>query len=183
MKHEISLTRFPVAGFAQDRGVASGALPLSGFARLTQESHSLAATEPVVPVTYAVSAEMRDTTGADVPWMQLQAATVLRLTCQRCLGEVDVPVDFDRSFRFVASEELAQAEDEVSEEDVLVLSKQFDLQELIEDELLMAMPLVPMHEVCPKPVRLQAADADFDSTPAERPNPFAVLDKLKGGAG
>ena len=36
-----------------------------------------------------------------------------------------------------------------SEEDLLALSREFDLHELIEDELLMALPVVPKHDECP----------------------------------
>ena len=62
---------------------------------------------------------------------------------------VDVPLAVDRSFRFVADEATAAAEDDESEEDVLALSRSFDLLELIEDELLMELPVAPRHEVCP----------------------------------
>jgi uncharacterized protein len=88
-------------------------------------------------------------------------------------------VAFDRQFRFVANEELAAIEDEESEEDVLVLSKSFNLLELIEDELLMSMPPAPKHDVCPKVVKLQAADPNFVDDPVEKANPFAVLQQLK----
>jgi len=50
---------------------------------------------------------------------------------------------------------------------------------LIEDELLMEIPVTPRHEVCPQPTRLSAADPDFDSAEAARPNPFAVLGALR----
>jgi uncharacterized protein len=95
------------------------------------------------------------------------------------MGPVDVELDFAREFRFVASEELATVEDEESEEDVLVLSKAFNLLELIEDELLMSMPPTPKHDVCPQPVKLRAVDANFVEEAAEKPNPFAMLQQLK----
>ncbi|MFC3217232.1 hypothetical protein [Comamonas sp. JC664] len=50
-------------------------------------------------------------------------------------------------------EATAAALDDESEEDVLVLAPQIDALELIEDELLMALPMVPMHEVCPVDVK------------------------------
>ena len=68
---------------------------------------------------------------------------------------------------------------ELSEEDVLVLGRDFNLMELIEDELLMAMPVVPKHAMCPEPVKLQVADTDFVEASVEKPNPFAVLEQLK----
>ena len=102
------------------------------------------------------------------------------LTCQRCLGPVDIPVVVDRDFRFVSSEEQAEAEDEEAEEDVLALSREFNLQELIEDEMLMELPVVPRHEICPTEVKLAAQDVDFEAAQAEKPNPFAALAGLKG---
>lgn len=81
---------------------------------------------------------------------------------------------------FVASEALAGVEDEESEEDVLVLSKSFNLLELIEDELLMATPLVPKHAVCPKPVKLLSRRPGiYRVKEQEKPNPFAVLQQFK----
>jgi uncharacterized protein len=54
------------------------------------------------------------------------------------------------------------------------------LHQLIEDELIIAMPLIPMHanESCGK------GDQDIvvgviEPSQEERPNPFAVLEKLK----
>ncbi len=86
-----------------------------------------------------------------------------------------------QSFRFVASEEAAEAQDEEAEEDVLALSQDFKLSDLIEDEVLMALPVVPRHETCPVEVKLAAVDQDFDAASAEKRNPFAVLAKLQGG--
>ena len=65
--------------------------------------------------------------------------------------------------------------DDDSEEDLLALSRDFSLHELIEDELLMALPVVPRHEVCPSEVPMSSSDEDFEAANAERPNPFAAL--------
>jgi uncharacterized protein len=114
-------------------------------------------------------------------WVHLAAQTELPLVCQRCLHPVDVPVAVNRSFRFVADEATAAAEDDAAEEDLLALSRSFDLLELVEDELLMEMPVAPRHAVCPEPVKLSAQDADFEAASAEKENPFAVLGKLRAG--
>ena len=103
------------------------------------------------------------------------------MTCQRCLAPVDVPLEVDREFRFVADEATAEALDDESEEDLLAMSREFDLRELIEDELLMALPLVPRHEECPAPVQMASSDEDFEEASAEKPNPFAALAALKTG--
>jgi uncharacterized protein len=93
---------------------------------------------------------------------------------------VVVPLEVDRWFRFVADESKAEAEDDQSEEDVLALEPKPDLLALIEDELLMAMPLVPMHDVCPQPLLLSAGTVNGDEAASEvRPNPFATLSRLK----
>lgn len=177
MKHEFSPRSINVAAFALAQQSLTGEEKLAGFERLMEESNGLGGE---TLLHFQVQASMRqDAAGQDDPWIHLSARTTLALTCQRCLGPVDVPVDFERDFRFVASEELAAVEDEESEEDVLVLSKSFNLLELVEDEMLMAMPAVAKHAVCPKPVKLQAVDAGFEEEPASKPNPFAVLQQLK----
>ena len=56
-------------------------------------------------------------------WLHLQADAMLPLICQRCLEPVDVPLAVDRSFRFVADETTAAAEDDEAEEDVLAMSR------------------------------------------------------------
>jgi len=177
MKNEFVARALHVASFARAAGQHDGVFALSDFDRLTEVSESTAASEPV---HFSVRGELRtDGAGMEEPWLHLSASTTLQLICQRCLGSAAVPVAFEREFRFVANEALAAIEDEESEEDVLVLSKSFNLLELIEDELLMAMPPVPKHDACPQPVHMQAADADFEAQPDETPHPFAALERLK----
>ena len=114
-------------------------------------------------------------------WLHLDAAANLPLVCQRCLRPVDIPLTVHRSFRFVTDEATAAAEDDASEEDLLALSRSFDLVELVEDELLMEVPVAPMHDACPEPVKMSVADRDFEAAGRERENPFAVLGRLKAG--
>jgi uncharacterized protein len=64
-----------------------------------------------------------------------------------------------------------------------VTSRDFNLRELVEDELLMEIPVTPVHEVCPIPVKLSVSDADFEESEAARPNPFAVLGALRSRKG
>ena len=87
--------------------------------------------------------------------LHLDAEATVPLVCQRCLSPVETPLTVDRWFRFVADEATAEAEDEDSEEDLLVVSRDFDLHALIEDELLMDIPVTPVHDVCPTPVALR----------------------------
>ena len=65
-----------------------------------------------------------------------------------------VELAVDRVFRFARNDEEAAELDEVSEdEDVLALGRPLDLLSLVEDELIMALPIVPRHEACPQPLR------------------------------
>jgi uncharacterized protein len=155
----------------------SGQDLLSNFERLMIETQGLGAKNAL---NWSVRGELKPgPAGQAQVWLHLIVSVTLPLTCQRCLGPVDVPVHIDRSFRFVESEAQAELEDDESSEDVLVLSQDFDLVGLIEDEVLMDLPVVPRHETCPVAIKLLAADPDFEDTPA-KPNPFAVLAGLKG---
>lgn len=177
MKHDYDAQHLNIAAFAQASGAWDGEAPLAQFERLMAETHGQGGE---MVVRYSVQGAMRaDGAGVEEAWLHLAAQAVLPMTCQRCLGPVEEPVAFERDFRFVATEELAAVEDEESEEDVLVLSRDFNVLELIEDELLMELPVAPKHPVCPVPVKLQVADPNFVDAPAEKPNPFAVLQQLK----
>jgi len=114
-------------------------------------------------------------------WVHLEADVSLPMVCQRCLNPVDVPVEVSRSFRFVADEATAAKEDDESEEDILALSRSFDLLELVEDELLMEVPVAPRHDVCPEAVKMSAEDPEFASAQPEKEHPFALLGRLKTG--
>ncbi|MCX8522078.1 MAG: YceD family protein, partial [Rhodoferax sp.] len=167
MKHDYAAQHLPITAFAQNQGSLAGQATLGQFERLLALSQGQGDATQVV---YSARGEMRpDAAGKDQPWLFLSGHTTLSLVCQRCLEPVAMPISFDRPFRFVATEALAEVEDEESEEDVLVISKAFDVLELLEDELLLACPLVPMHSTCPQPVRMQAADADFAEPVAEKP--------------
>ncbi len=61
-----------------------------------------------------------------------------------------------------------------------VISRDFDALSLVEDELILSLPLVPRHEVCPEHLPSQVEDEAFEAA-SERPNPFAALAALKKG--
>ena len=109
--------------------------------------------------------------GRDQPWMALQVDAQLPLTCVRCLQPVDHVFRIEREFRFVADEATAMAEDEDSEEDLLPLTPPLDGLNLIEDELLMEIPILPKHENCQSEY-LQTADLGLAD---EKVKPFAAL--------
>jgi uncharacterized protein len=165
-----------IAAFAAAGATLQGHDALTKFERLLDESEGR---EPGRQVHWqAEGHQQADASGHARNWLHLRAEAMLSLTCQRCLAPVDVALNVAQDFRFVADEQQAEAEDEASEEDVLALSRDFDLLSLVEDELLMALPFAPVHDTCPSAPRLHAQDADFVDEPA-KPNPFAALSGLK----
>lgn len=177
MTYEYSANSLNILTFAKSEGQLKGQVPLAQMPRLREETQGAV---DAVAVHFDAQGDIRaDAAGVDEPWLHLNGHTTLTVTCQRCLTPVDVGIAFTRDFRFVATEALAEIEDEESEEDVLVLSREFNVLELVEDELLMSIPPVPKHEVCPQAVKLEAVDPDFDATAEDKPNPFAALQKLK----
>lgn len=179
MKQESPPTHLDVKAFAHAASEISGHDPLSKYERLMQETQGQG---PNQILKWSARGELRAAeAGAEQTWLHLTVDVSLPLICQRCLGPVDMAVAVSRSFRFVDSEEAAEAQDAEAEEDVLAVSPDFSLLELIEDEVLMALPVVPSHETCPVEVKLAVADPGFEVASAEKRNPFAVLAKLQGG--
>ena len=152
-------------------------IALQNLERLAQESNGL---HPESLVDFRAAAELRTgASGQPDTWLHLQATASIAMTCQRCLGFVQVPLEIDQWYRFVASEDIAMAEDDACDEDLLVMTPQFDVISLLEDELLMALPLVPMHDACPVLPGFIAGHQDVLDDLPEKPHPFAALAQLK----
>jgi uncharacterized protein len=107
-------------------------------------------------------------------------ATLL-LECQRCLKAVRLKVSSDTAIAFVEgfdeAEQLPEALDPWMVEDQRV-----SLQDLIEDELLLALPQVAMHpaDECTATDTGARGDTAIEAADeAERENPFAILSGLK----
>lgn len=167
-----------MGAFAQASAQIQGEQALNRWPRLLQEQWGDAPGEAEA-VRWLLQGQMTPVTGA-APQVGLtvRAEVNLRMQCQRCLTPVLMPILAERDFVFVADEATAEAMDEDSEADVLVISRDFDALALIEDELILSLPLVPRHAVCPETLPDAAADADFASA-SEQPHPFAKLAALK----
>jgi len=177
MTKEFSASRLDVKGFAEEGAELSGKDTIGRHERLMAETRGRGAE---MALAWSARGELRNPGHVNPEvWLHVRADAVLPLTCQRCLGPVQMPVTVDRSFRFVADEETASALDDQSEEDLLALSRSFDLMELIEDELLMDLPVAPRHGVCPEPVKMAAVDPGFEDVAERAENPFAQLGKLR----
>lgn len=163
-----------VAAAAAASASLSGRWPLSGFSRLIEGTP---ADSPAGgDVTWSVHGQQRLVPGGDAEiWLHLAAQAPVGRECQRCLQPLMLDLEVSRSLRFVASEAVAAALDAESEDDVLALGDGLDLHELVEDELLLALPLVPTHAQCPQPLPRLAGDDKLEAAA----HPFAALAGLK----
>ena len=166
-----------VAAFTQAKVAISGEELLQNYERLAQE---LQAPAPDLTLKWQATGESRTAVDGSVrPAIHLQVQANVPLTCQRCMEAVHTPIDVDRHFIFVPDEATAAAMDDDSEDNVLEMSADFNLLGLIEDEVLMALPLVPRHDSCPAGVVQSAQTDDYKDVGEEKPNPFAALAALK----
>jgi uncharacterized protein len=169
-----------IRSFAQNAVQISGELPLSKLERLAQDLYVPDADSSQKTVHWKAQGESIPVAGGvHQSWLHLSLEAQVALQCQRCLQGMEESVQLERSFRFVRDEAEANAQDDDAQEDLLVASKQFNLIELIEDELIMALPFAPVHEACPVPVKLNTSSADFEAALNAKPKAFAALGELK----
>ena len=171
--------------FARDAGAISGEWPQSMFTRLNVDSIAPLADQAAPPVSWAAQgAQRKSPAGQPQLSLHVQARTSVRMQCQRCLLPVALSLDIDRKFLFARDEAEAAQLDEETEDDVLVLEHHLDLAALIEDELILALPIVPRHEDCPQPLTAESPVARHDAAVAsDKPHPFAALAALRRGGG
>ena len=110
----------------------------------------------------------------DLPMVSGHIQTRLDLECQRCLKPLEVPLSLDFSLLIDAGDDVVQQ----SSQDTLYSDDGYiDIVEVIEDELILAIPLVAMHEDRDCNADWQAVAAATETS--EKENPFAVLQQLK----
>ncbi len=187
--------RLDVALFATEAATlvdsSAGDAALLQYPRIAQETPELTPAEVTqLQINWQAAGEAVTATGGKPEhWLHLRVQSQLQLACQRCLRPVLWPLDLERSYRFVADEATAERDDAELEEDLLVISRQFNAVELVEDELLMELPLIAAHEQCPVALPTSAQTPDFESSGGEdaqapgKPNPFAALANMKIGPG
>jgi uncharacterized protein len=110
----------------------------------------------------------------DIPMIKGQLRTSLELECQRCLQSLDMPLELEFELMIDASDELLRDSslDTIYSDDGFI-----DIFEVIEDELILAAPLVALHEDSSCNEHWQASASEPEA--AAKENPFAVLQQLK----
>ena len=156
--------------------VLAGVLDTDSMPRLRE---ALASNEPV-QVRIELRAQRDD---ARRLLLTGQAQAALPLTCQRCMEQVMHDASAQFALAIVHDDEAARALPADLDPLLLERGAEVDLPVLIEDELLLALPAIPMHgseEACGERAQYgRKTDEAFEG--AARENPFAVLKKLKNG--
>lgn len=154
---------------ARDKRVVEGTVKLSDLPRLKD---LILPTEGTV--TYRICGF---TAKKGWPGAVMELATVVPLVCNRCTKPMDFKIENEVTFRFAKSEEEADAIPIEEDEDVEVIvgSEKLNLMDWIEEELILSLPLVPVHEE-----GCHADAPEEQEEEIEKPNPFAKLKELKG---
>ncbi len=105
-----------------------------------------------------------------LPMLSLAVQTELPLVCQRCFAAL--PENLDLHFEFALTDTPPEALLEDEQVDWLEEAADASVESLVEDELLMALPIAVMHP---------SDCASLQQSAGEKPNPFAVLKNLKLG--
>lgn len=152
--------------FALDQRVLKGQLALPAMDRLQDQL-----AENQGALDYVLSGWRGD---RGQVCLNLRVTGLLQLVCQRCLKGLPFEVDIDAMLEMLPEgAELTQDELEDDGKDYLPLEKMLDVAVLIEDEVILALPVAARHEVCELQGRAEAG---------ETLSPFAALASIKTGS-
>jgi uncharacterized protein len=123
--------------FARNAAVLEGRLGLESLPRLAQSGCSASVLD------FVLKGEINE---RGRPGLRLAVDGSVRLECQRCLDSLDLPLHLETELQFAVSEaEMAAAEDDVER---VLAGREMSVAALVEDEVLLALPMVPKHERC-----------------------------------
>jgi len=148
-----------------------GALPIAAMRRL---SEALAGTEGEVRFELDFG---RD--GFDNAYLDVRVEAPLTVICQRSLEPFVLPVHVDTRLGLIRFEREEAALPPGSEPLLVAEDGKLALADVIEDELLLALPLVPVNPDSTLPDDVVPPSPEADSGEGRSDNPFAILRELK----
>jgi len=154
-------------------GTVKAALPLAQLERLSGFLTESGA-EVIVDLRFTLDEEGRRR-------LEGSLAVPVTMLCQRCLQPMTLALHSTLNLR-VVDDDAALRGLAADEDAVAMTDGQLDLPSLIEDELILSLPLVPLHEDRNCNAVLATLREEVAGTET-RPNPFAVLATLKGKGG
>lgn len=157
-------------GFARAGQALDGVVRADRFARLCQDLPE--------PQDHDIRWQVRGRADASSGqfWLDVEASGPVRVVCQRCLEVFSLTLRVSSALGLVETQAQLDAMDALETEgrgpeiEYLVAEQRLDVLGLVEDELILALPYAPRHDVCP-------GDGDVPEAP-RRPSPFAVLERL-----
>jgi uncharacterized protein len=158
--------RIDPAKLAQKQAVLRGEIPFSACQRVLE-----VALNPEGRVGLELAFTRENGLVRVRGWLE----TSVRMQCQRCLETVDLPVRCEVNLGVVASLDEADRLPEDCEPLLREGDALLALSELVEDEIILALPYIPRHPACGG----QAESEHSARTDVTR-NPFGVLAGLKG---
>ena len=160
--------------------VMHAAPPIVDPARLAREESrltgvlTLAQLPRLADVLFDHDGRVRYTTGNGQPALRINLEADLGLRCQRCLERLPLHLDVERDVVLVADmRELDARDDEDDDTDAIPGVASLDLRELIEEEILLSLPMAPRH-----PEDACTAQPEASAVSGSE-SPFAALAGLK----
>ncbi len=160
---------------AETQRILTGALPVKRMKRLAP---MLAGDTGEVYINLVFGV---DETGQAYATGEVHTCVVMQ--CQRCMEAMQVSINTKVSLAFVKMEN--QAQNLPSHYEPFIVDEEASLSDLVEDEIILALPAVPLHE----PDQCSVKDQYRSSTPVsadvepagatQRQNPFAILETLR----
>jgi uncharacterized protein len=126
--------------FASAGAMQQGRMPLSGFPRLQDQLASNAG-----EVEYAIEG-MLDDRGR--PSLRLRVKGTLQLRCQRCLEPMPHELAEEQLLILAATQAEIDADPAEASADRVLAGKQMAVRDLVEDQLILALPYAPRHARC-----------------------------------
>lgn len=154
--------------YAEQNLALTGSVKVSEMQRL---SANLNAIDDVVNVDLKFGVDEQKIT-----FLKGHLKTCLSLQCQRCMEPLRYEIISDFLLGIVSTLEEANALPE-HYEPALATEGQLALRELIEDEIILNLPIIPRHEPEDCKVKLPLIDSGWEQGKGE--NPFHVLESLK----
>ena len=149
-----------------------GTLPIATLARLCE---TLSSTDGVVEYSMDFG---RDSLGISYVDVRVQAS--LNVVCQRSLEPFALPVVVDTRLGLIKHERDEAGLPPECEPLLVAEDGRMSLADVIEDELLLALPLVPVNPDSALPDEVTSHESEEESSCEGRSeNPFAVLRELK----
>lgn len=153
----------PIA-FARVAGLYSGQAALAAMPRLQDQLASDAGT-----VAFVVRGKMDQ---RQRPLLELEISGTPSLRCGRCLAPLDFALRLQSSVLLMEPGAVMQEDDDPESPEWIEVGPELDVLELVEDEILLSLPLSVRHE------EGKCSDGDKLGRTGERDNPFAKLATL-----